>query len=44
MKEVAEELQLSPATIRRYCAQDHLKLIRNRINNYRYVSRESILR
>ena len=42
VKDVAAELQLSPSTIRRYCEKGELKLVRDPVNNYRYVSRESI--
>jgi hypothetical protein len=38
----ARELQLSPATVRRYCDKGELRLVRNRVNNYRYVSTHSI--
>ncbi len=42
VKEAAEELQVSTATIRRLCDDEKLDAVQHKITNYRYISAESV--
>ncbi|MBI2584144.1 MAG: helix-turn-helix domain-containing protein [Candidatus Aenigmarchaeota archaeon] len=40
--EAARRLFTTPATIRRYCDRGHLEVCRHPVNNYRFISEESV--
>ncbi len=42
--EAANQLGVSPATIRRWCNKGKLQVVRNPMNNYRLINQEDINR